>query len=354
MVLQYQVKCCIDLGSESPRIHNISFAPNGRYIAAATGDQIRVWSVDSGVEEYAMPWHNAEALSVVWTHDTQFLGGFSNGMILGATMPSLLDEVQQPSHPALGGFDPLNMPLLFMALHPSHSLIAVGTTDMVQIWRPRGITFTVLARLMLTTIPNPPKSGKSVCTVTSVAWMDGETVIVSYLHHGILTWKIDTPSQLPHSGLQVQTPVYTGAVSSDGQRFVVFNGNNKSFDIYATQTGVRLTSLCSTSNMQHHPVIFIHHDNIILGTRDAALVLWDSETELEIATLDTQGNQPTRLAQQENYNHHEDIFSIASSTSSGRILVWESCRIPVHGIMPKASCPPRRRQVIRASGTIYG
>ncbi|KAG9218460.1 hypothetical protein CCMSSC00406_0010039 [Pleurotus cornucopiae] len=295
MVLQYQVKCRIDLGSESPQIHNISFSPNGRYIAAATGDQIRVWSVDSGVEEYAMPWRNAEALSVVWTHDTQFLGGFSDGMILGATFPSQLDEVQQPSHPTLGGFDPLNMPLLFMTLHPSHSLIAVGTDKMVQIWRPRD-SYSILE--LVKTIPNPPKSGESACKVTSVAWMDGDTVIVSYLHHGILTWKIDTSSQLPHSGLPVQTPVYAGVVSSDGQRFVVFNSNSKSFDIYATRTGVRLTSLHATGNIQHRPAIFIHHDNVILGTRDATLVLWDSETELEIATLDTQGNQPTRLAPQ--------------------------------------------------------
>ncbi|KAL4260741.1 WD40-repeat-containing domain superfamily protein [Pleurotus pulmonarius] len=302
MVFQYKHKrtihCTYEGALFSPK--SIAFSPGGQYIAAAIGSSVCLWNCDTGEKQFEMPWDNTKALSVAWTHRRQFLGGFSDGMLLAAT----IDVAQEANH-TLSGFDPLNSPIEFIALHHSHSSIALGGGDIVQVWKPKE-SHADLEHVM--TIPPPPATSRSnrKVQVTSIGWVNSDTVVVSYLNNGILVWRINTEESemnyclRPQSELPVRNQCPRGFVAPDESD----PGDDRS----------------------HRPAAFIHGGTTLLGASGRKVFLWDLKTLVGFhVPLSVPSGQLLQLA-----GECDDLtnrFLIAGSTNSGQINIWKSHQV---------------------------
>ncbi|KAF4580594.1 hypothetical protein EYR40_002992 [Pleurotus pulmonarius] len=253
MVLQYElqrsIQCTYDDNLYIPK--TIAFSPGGQYIAAAFGTCVCVWQCSTGDKEYEVP-YEAKALSVAWTDERQFICGFADGMLLIATIE--IGKHKGDINHKLVGFDPLNSPVEFISLHHSHSSIAIGGDDIVQIWEPV---------MHVITIPPPPtasRDGRKV-KVTSIGWVDRETIIVSYLNDGILMWNVASNGHLrPRPGLPVR--------NHDGRHFVALSKAN-AFHLYHIDSCAFLHSFRpddnAASSPSYHPALFIHNGSALLG-----------------------------------------------------------------------------------------
>ncbi|KAF9487503.1 hypothetical protein BDN71DRAFT_1545606 [Pleurotus eryngii] len=275
---------------------SISFSPGGQYIAAAMGTCVCVWDCDTGDKEYEIP-YEAKALSVVWTHEKQLISGFADGMLLTATFDTAQEQNPNIAH-TLVGFDPLNSPIEFIALHHSHSSIAIGGDDVVQIWKPTDDGYIK----HLVTIPPPPAAsrGSRKVKVTSIGWVNHNTIVVSYLNNGILVWNLESNGLIrPRSELPARN-----------------------------QCGIFLHSFqpendASTGNSTSHPpATFIHTGGAFAGASGPKLFLWDVKTFLSF-------HEP--LSAPCECVSSSDQFLIAGSTSTGQLNIWKS-----HRVLPKS------------------
>ncbi|KAF4564740.1 hypothetical protein EYR40_009195 [Pleurotus pulmonarius] len=266
MVLQYElqrsIQCTYDDNLYIPK--TIAFSPGGQYIAAAFGTCVCVWQCSTGDKEYEVP-YEAKALSVAWTDERQFICGFADGMLLIATIE--IGKHKGDINHKLVGFDPLNSPVEFISLHHSHSSIAIGGDDIVQIWEPSDDGY--LKHVI--TIPPPPtasRDGRKV-KVTSIGWVDRETIIVSYLNDGILMWNVASNGHLrPRPGLPVRNQCPRGLVAPDGRHFVALSKAN-AFHLYHIDSCAFLHSFRpddnAASSPSYHPALFIHNGSALLG-----------------------------------------------------------------------------------------
>ncbi|KAG9225540.1 hypothetical protein CCMSSC00406_0003043 [Pleurotus cornucopiae] len=317
MVLQFHLKTTLS-SSPTEETKSIAFSPNGSRVAAALGNHILVWDVATGEVECKVPWQNARALSVIWVQDTQLIAGFDDGMLLTATM--------SPELCVLAGYDPVNVPIYFLALQPedhtlsasdSSALLAIGGQDVAINDGPYpGVR---AAPIHVKSIPRPPSASCTEVWVTSLGWVDRDTVIVSYRNHEVLTWKVRDPDPRPSSGLGAQSADSAGSVSPDGAHFVISNTSGV-FDLYSIRTGVHLASLSlPDSEDKVGPCVFTHNGNAFLGAVGDHAKLWDIKTHLGFYDFVVGG----RIVQ-ENYNHNDDVFRIAIVSISGLISVYQS------------------------------
>ncbi|KDQ23935.1 hypothetical protein PLEOSDRAFT_162073 [Pleurotus ostreatus PC15] len=348
MVLQYElqrtINCTYDDNIYIPR--SISFSPSGRYIAAAMGTWVCVWDCATGDKEYEIP-YEAKALSVAWTHEKQLISGFSDGMLLTATLDTEQERDANIAH-TLVGFDPLNSPIEFIAIHHSHSSIAIGGDDVIQIWKPTDNGYIK----HVATIPPPPAAsrGKVKVKVTSIGWVNHDTIVVSYLNNGILVWNLQSNSLVhPRSELPARNQCPRGFVAPDGCHFVALNKAN-AFHLYHIDSGIFLHSFQPENDgnsSSHPPAAFIHTGGALAGAAGSKVFLWDVKTFLSFhEPLSVPTGRLLHLLGE--FIPSSNQFLIAGSTSTGQLNIWKSRQV-----VPKSFSYSSRSRNRRTSPNTY-
>ncbi|KAF9496227.1 hypothetical protein BDN71DRAFT_1430355 [Pleurotus eryngii] len=169
----------------------------------------------------------------------------------------------------LVGYDPLNSLIEFIDLHPSHSSIAIGGNDVVQIWEPsEGAPFQVY--ICMYTKPSTASHDGHKVKVTSLGWVDCKMIIISYLNDSILMWNVASNGHLrPHPGLPVQN------------QCCIFLHSFQPEDNAA-------------SSPTYHPALFIHNGSALLdasGLKPDSFFSWQGNAPRQWTNFSSQEAQ---------------------------------------------------------------
>ncbi|KAJ2922072.1 hypothetical protein H1R20_g15024, partial [Candolleomyces eurysporus] len=128
--------------------------------------------------------------------------------------------------------------------------------------------------------------------ITSLNWSNVEegTLIVSYLNHGVLQWKVAT--QTFDSLLNIDK-VYSGSLSPDGRFFAIPN-RKLTFDLHDLRSKSKvdtfkdpeaLTHSASLLTQQLRPGVFLHEGRYFVGASVGKINLWNTTRNIRAQHL---------------------------------------------------------------------
>ncbi|KAF9492169.1 hypothetical protein BDN71DRAFT_1433386 [Pleurotus eryngii] len=231
------------------------FVTDGCNMATCYRDMIRIIDCASGREICNLPLIGNEATAVTWAAPDLFLSGWTNRSLMFQWAKAWELKV-------------LNETITYPALHLDNLWLAIAGQSCVDVWLSEGkelnsdsvdrahahdkdTKFKVLH--LFTKVPVPIHcDDTSPVQITSLSWLGiMTTLVVSYLHHGIIRWDVNTQStvfahtmpNLPHVSHQ--------------------------------QTFDHAEANCQE---EWNPAIFIYNGCALLKGRRGCAIIWDIST----------------------------------------------------------------------------
>ncbi|KAF7426309.1 hypothetical protein PC9H_008677 [Pleurotus ostreatus] len=273
-----------------------------------------------------MPVVGAEATAVTWVAPGLFVSGWSTGILMVAR----IDRPDPKDWAKFWELPVLEEKVAILALHHNGSLLAISSTTSVSVWLAKDSKFKVLS--FFADVPAPKSHGNVAgpVEITSVSWKGmTTTLVVSYLHHGIVGWDVSTQSIVFAHAIENAG----GSLSPNGELFAAFSRQGTT--VYALPHGLRQQSFNrEDSSGECGPAIFIHNGWALLEGRRGSGIIWDLETSRLLGpdiSLE-EGENVVCLAQ--HYDEAGDVFLIAITTSSQRLQIFETHRIGETGDHP--------------------
>ncbi|KAA1478727.1 WD40 repeat-like protein [Dentipellis sp. KUC8613] len=292
----------------SDAIVTIDFHQDGRYIAAGGLDnKLSVWNVDEGSLEVIVT-APSPLLCVQWSATKSYflVAGLEDGHIIFMTMDNVI---------LITGFKGHDVPVECVAQRGA--LLATGSFREVRVWE-------VDDKYRSHEIGLPPTNGwnrESEVLVTSVHWKDESTLLVSYMHHGILIW--DAVRDQLVTSISISTAIGSTSLSPSG-RYLAVSNIRSGFDVYDLQTNSPVRSYRHTTGKDLPvPVLFVHEGFAIMGGSGSGEVdVWDASS-----LISTRHSWRTDQLQAQ-YRASSDVFLIATGMAKvgkdNYIQLWRS------------------------------
>ncbi|KIK27029.1 hypothetical protein PISMIDRAFT_93730 [Pisolithus microcarpus 441] len=239
----------------------LAFSPKGSYLAAGSLDgTLSICSTSSGETLYQV--HVAggiSLLSILWTapDERQLLCGLGNGVVISVTITTYVSVA-------------------------NGSTVVTGATSEVSLWDHR----------IITPPPSIAMNSNSEIIVTSLHWAwtkySDNTLLVAYLHHGILFWDV-RKAKIAHF-FYLKTLVGAMHISPDGNTLVVSNLDS-GFDVYHLNNCTLDGSILHPCHGRKIPVVFIHGGFAVLsGSSLGQVSIWDTNSRTLLQVLKHEGN----------------------------------------------------------------
>ncbi|KAF4570993.1 hypothetical protein EYR36_001738 [Pleurotus pulmonarius] len=206
----------------------------------------------------------------------------------------------------------LDEKVVFVALHPDSALLAISYSD-----------FKVLSFFTDVPLPKSPDDVDVPVEVTSVSWLGTtKTLVVSYLHHGVVGWDVSTCSIIFSHAIENEG----GSLSPDGDLFAALSPQG--ITVIALPLGIPQQSFGKEDGREECArAIFIHNGYALFEGRKGRGIIWDISTSKQLApdVKLEDGEDVCHLAQ--HYNAASDLFRIAITTSTQRLLLLETHQV---------------------------
>ncbi|KAF9487412.1 hypothetical protein BDN71DRAFT_1436869 [Pleurotus eryngii] len=267
MMLNYIVKHDISLTSTAAgkcylptHIQGLVFAMDSCNMATCYRDMIRIINCASGREICNLPLIGNKATMVTWAVPDLFLSGWTNGSLMVANINCQGDMFQWAKAWELKVLDET---ITYLALHSNNPWLAIAGQFCVDVWLSEDTKFKILH--LFTKVPVPiHRDDTSPVQITSLSWLDTMTTLVmSYLHHGIIL------------ALSSKPPVSVGHLLLMGNySYLPCMSHQQTFD--------HAEADCQE---EWNPTIFIHNSCALLKGRWRHAIIWDILTVTPL-TLD--------------------------------------------------------------------
>ncbi|KAI5988766.1 WD40-repeat-containing domain protein [Pisolithus albus] len=286
----------------------LAFSPKGSYLAAGSLDgTLSICSTSSGETLYQV--HAAggiSLLSILWTapDERQLLCGLGNGVVISVTITTYITVTGFRAHD--------NLPVECLSI--SGSTVVTGAASEVSLWDHSGSSAWV-SRGIITPPPSIAMNSNAEIIVTSLHWAwtkySDNTLLVAYLHHGILFWDV-RKAKIAHF-FYLKTLVGGMHISPDGNTLVVSNLDS-GFDVYHLNNCTLDGSILHPCHGRKIPVVFIHGGFAVLsGSSLGQVSIWDTSSRTLLQVLKHEA-MDTVLAITAYAEWESDRFIIATGT----------------------------------------
>ncbi|KAI0364228.1 WD40 repeat-like protein [Pilatotrama ljubarskyi] len=221
----------------------------------------------------------SRTLSLAWlpSGEDALLCGMEDGTVslLCFTPHSRLRAIAFPAHTA---------PVECLAVPPRKACFASGAHSELFVWKRAAVLPHAFEEgqwtphLDLGTPPQTSQTQSQAVVVTSIHW-SRLTLLVTYLHHGIIIY--DSVNWTRLRAIPPHGCIADASLSPDGSILAISNIVS-GFDIYAMDTGASIGSLDnpSTHAVRAVPVLFAHGGSAIIGGSTIGVVnVWDGTTQ---------------------------------------------------------------------------
>ncbi|EAU81122.2 hypothetical protein CC1G_09764 [Coprinopsis cinerea okayama7 len=290
----YKKTSIIPIGTARSGLCSIYFSPDGHYLAGATGRKIIVWQLqsDRGVNDNCKERWTRHVVYSLEPHDTSIITcmvwALDHSIVIGTSTGNLYFIQLSSSGTTLEGFQVSNHPIKFIALNSNSQLMAVvaGKRE-VGIWEFSATKDSWQGCIYLRSPEDSVGASREVL-VTSVSWCNSEVplLVVSYFHHGVLTWNL--------ADLGVVSIVKTDVIatlSPDGQMMSIPNAKG-TFDLYDLELKEKVATLYDpdepvsrNSKPEARPGRFMYGGSWFIGGNGTSLRLWDVSSHLPAQRL---------------------------------------------------------------------
>jgi WD40 repeat protein len=269
-----------------PFVNSLSWSPDGKVLASATGQRmLQLWDPDTGTEIRSWAAHREVVNSVAWSPDGKTLASAGNDNAIFLWDPATGKEsLSPPGHRAMA---------TSVAWSPNGKTLATtGHDGTVRLWNPAtGKELQVLR-------------GHEMQYVWSVAWSpDGKYVATAASDETVRTWDSATGKQIHRIDHGDPHYVWSVAWSPDGKKLASSSGNEEHVHVWDAITGDDVGPFDGSSNF-------------VAWSPDSRF-LASAEDKREVCVWDTV--KRTAVFSGQDRDHHHEARSVAWSPD-GRTL----------------------------------
>ncbi|KAI1786002.1 WD40-repeat-containing domain protein [Ganoderma leucocontextum] len=299
-----------DIRVHAESLRCIGMCPDGRYLAMGADDgRLFVSTANDGVLR-AMILTHAPVVSISWIANIvpSLTFACANGVIADLVISSEIIQAtyfRAPSHQ-----------IEHIALTTSGSQMSSGSGNDVRVWRK--ISDGPWSHYRSLNLRQPSIHSRPICASTLHWYSPGdgtEHLIVSYKHHAICIWDVDTASVIRTIG----PPELLGpTVLSHDSKFLAV-ARRYIYQVYDVESGMvtRTFKHKLGSSVHELRVAFAHGGTAFLGVYDAgALRMWDLVKQTKMQTLQCAAHVPSGLLTYSNLQRGDSEFYIAAACQS--------------------------------------
>ncbi|KAH7905143.1 WD40-repeat-containing domain protein [Hygrophoropsis aurantiaca] len=309
-------------GEHNRTITCLAFSPNGLYIASGALDgKLSIWCTTTGKLVHVVAGAVC-ILALSWNSlsGNDILCGLADGLVVSLNIDDDLSATGYVAH---------RHPVERLAV--SGTYVATGARNEVRLWwYENNEEWKCIA-----SSTQPPYAGTNLhleAIVTSLHWVSSgksapTTLLVSYMHHGIVFFDIPTFKITRF----MPSPTLVGGTSlSPNCKFLAVSNLCTGFDVYDLDVNAPVMNLKHDVNLRFTvPVLFMHEGHAILGGSTCGKVrVWDATKGRHLHMLHHEENDII-LAIAAHYDTVQDKFLVATGARAATggapyIRLWEA------------------------------
>jgi WD40 repeat protein len=292
----YNLQECNRLNGHSSMVVSVSFSPDGKTIASASGDTtIKIWDVVTGKEITTLTGHRHAVMSVRFSPDGK--------MIASASTDKSIKLWNVATHQEITTLTGHNVQVNSVSFSPDGKTIASASWDKtIKIW--------------------DVATGKEITTLTghrhavmSVSFSpDGKTLASSSLDKTVKLWDVATGKEI------ITLTGHNNAVDSVGfspdRKTLASSSLDKTIKLWDVATHKEITTLTGHNSAVDSVSFSPDGKTLASSSLDKTIKLWDVATHKEITTL-TGHNSAV-----DSVSFSPDGKTIASASGDNTIKLW--------------------------------